>query len=254
VTIGYHLALAAGYATAIVGWAALHRLAPALWRERPSFTFAHPWREVGWALLAAVGVVLIGQLYTHGIRLPSSGAWRPVTESLNQLAIFSPMLALLAARRQPLASAWIRTERVPARLAAGLGFGALAILAFTLVHPDARPWLEVLPSVYRPSNLHFAVQVLLEDIAIAVLLVRLVAATSQRTAVVLVAVLFAAAHVPALVASGASAGEVVGLARDAALAILVLGAAVRSADVWWLWLVHFAMDLMQFASGASPAA
>jgi hypothetical protein len=51
-----------------------------------------------------------------------------------------------------------------------------------------------------------------------------------------------------MVAQGASAAELVGLARDVGLGLVVLGTAWRSADIAWLWPVHYAMDMTQFLS------
>jgi hypothetical protein len=70
--------------------------------------------------------------------------------------------------------------------------------------------------------------------------------------ILLVAILFAAGHIPVMVVTGASLWELARLALDAGLGVVVLFIAQRSADVWWLWCVHFAMDMMQFVA-AMPA-
>ena len=49
-----------------------------------------------------------------------------------------------------------------------------------------------------------------------------------------------------MVANGASASDFSGLARDFGLGLIVLGTAWRSADIAWLWPVHFALDMTQF--------
>jgi len=107
-------------------------------------------------------------------------------------------------------------------------------------------WLEVVLRVYSPKNVPLLVQVLLEDIAIAILFVRFRSALGLRFTVGLVAVLFAAAHIPALLASGVAIHECIGLVLDAALAVGVLSVVQRSSDVWWFWCVHYAMDMTQF--------
>jgi hypothetical protein len=83
-------------------------------------------------------------------------------------------------------------------------------------------------------------------VAIAILFVRFAAALGARRTILLVAILFALAHVPALVQSGASASSLGHLVLDAALAVGILTVLQRSADVWWFWVVHFAMDMTQF--------
>jgi hypothetical protein len=92
-----------------------------------------------------------------------------------------------------------------------------------------------------------AFQVLFEDVAIAILLVRLAAAIGKPAAVMLAASLFAAGHIPSMLAQGASASELVALLRDVTLGLVVLGAVLRSGDILWFWPVHVTMDLTQFA-------
>src|SRR5262249_42376954 len=154
--------------------------------------------------------------------LPSWEPLAPLIEAANQFLIFSPFLALLLLRRQGPRTAWVRTDRLWARLLVGLGLAALSILAFTLVRQGSDPWWEVYPRVYQPGNVGLAVQVLGEDLAIAILFVRFQAAIGLRGTIVLVAALFAAAHVPAMVAQGASLGELSSLVLDAGLGVVVL--------------------------------
>ena len=72
------------------------------------------------------------------------------------------------------------------------------------------------------------------------------AAIGLTKTIVLVAVLFAAGHIPSLLATGAAVEDLIALLADAGLAIAVLCVLQRLADIWWLWCVHFAMDMMQF--------
>jgi hypothetical protein len=92
-----------------------------------------------------------------------------------------------------------------------------------------------------------------EDVAIAILFVRVQAALGLRVTIILAASLFAAAHIPAMVARGTSREAYARLALDAGLGVFVLFIAQRSADVWWLWCVHFAMDMMQFVAAPPKA-
>jgi hypothetical protein len=87
--------------------------------------------------------------------------------------------------------------------------------------------------------------VLLEDLAIAILFVRLAAAAGPGVAILGTAALFAAGHVPALLAEGASTSELIGLVRDFGLGVLVVGTAWRGADVAWVWPVHYTLDMTQ---------
>jgi hypothetical protein len=90
------------------------------------------------------------------------------------------------------------------------------------------------------------VQVLLADVSIAVLFVRFRAALGLRGALLVVAALFAAAHIPGLLANGAATSDIVALSGDAGLGVLALAVLHRSRDVWWFWMVHFALDMTQF--------
>ena len=228
-------------------WAVLMAWRPTLWPTFSSRPFARPWVEVGWALVAVVGVIAVGQLYANGIRLPATGALRPLLESVNQLAIFAPMLLLLPLRHHALETAWVRVDRVGLRIAIGVVLSILAIVAYGLVMRNDPGITTLLARTWHFANLHIAVQVLLEDLAIAILLVRLAAAVGARVAVAVVAGLFAAAHIPSLLTTGGTIDELVSLVRDAGLAAGVLLVALRGSDVWIVWPVHFAMDMMQFA-------
>ena len=129
---------------------------------------------------------------------------------------------------------------------AGLLLALPAIAAFTAVRPAVGAWGPVVARVYRWASLPTLVQVLLEDVSVAILFVRLGAALGPRKTIVLVAVLFAAGHIPTLLATGAAPREIASLVLDAALGVGAIAALRRSADVWWFWQVHFAMDMMQF--------
>lgn len=203
---------------------------------------------MGIVLLAVLGVILLGQLWARGIRLEAQGTWAPLVEAINQLIIFAPVVAVPIIRRQGWASAWIRPDWLIARLAIGISLALFALLLYSTLEQGAPPWPETIRRVYTPARFHLAVQVLLEDLAIAILFVRLAAAAGTRAAILGVAALFAVAHVPSMIASGEPAAEFVGLLRDVGLGILVLGTAWRSADIAWLWPVHYALDMTQFLS------
>jgi hypothetical protein len=242
-----YFALLAGYATAMIGWLLLWRAMPGLWAPvSPPFAPQHPWREVGWALLAAAAVLGIGWLWGADMLLPRTGPY----EAINQVIIYSPFLLLLAIKRQPLSSAWLPMRRVWLRILVGLGLALVSLLAFTLARAGSASWTSVITQVYAPGNSLHAVQVLLEDVAIAIVFVRCAAALGARRTIMLVAVLFALAHVPALVQGGANASSLGHLVLDAALTVGILAVLQRSADVWWFWMVHFAMDMSQFVRPA----
>src|SRR5262245_59617142 len=245
----HSVVLAVAYAGVCGLWWGLQRLVP-LWRNPTRPRFPHPWKEVGIALLAVVGVLLLGQLWVHGRRFHAEAGWAPLVESLKQVLIFAPILAVPILRRQGWASAWAQLDALGARLAIGLGLAVSALSLYCALERGAPSWVETMRGAYSPARAHLAVQVLLEDLAIAILLVRLAAAAGPRLAILGVAALFAAAHVPTLLARGATVLEFVGLVRDFGLGVLVLGTAWRSADVAWVWPVHYSLDVTQFLSRA----
>ncbi|MDP9200523.1 MAG: hypothetical protein M3P26_01135 [Gemmatimonadota bacterium] len=208
--MGHPEVLAIAYGTVCLLWLAASRPLP-YWRSPKRPSFDHPWREVGFALLAALLVIGLGQLWLRGVRLPNHTAWRPVFESINQIAIFSPMLLLLLWRRQTLASAWLPGRHVAPRLAIGLGLAVIALAIYTALERGAPSFLSTLQRVFDPGNSHVAVQVLLEDITIAILMVRLGAALTNKWAVIVAAALFAGGHIPTMVSEGASSVQMIGL-------------------------------------------
>jgi hypothetical protein len=90
-------------------------------------------------------------------------------------------------------------------------------------------------------------QVFLEDLTVAILYVRLAGAVGSRWATVVVACLFAAGHVPAMVSQGITWSEWSGLLRDAGLGMAVILLLQRSRDIVWFWCIHFSLDMTQFA-------
>lgn len=206
---------------------------------------------MGLALIAVAGVLVVGQLYMRIGFLPESGAAGPAFAAFNQIAIFSPVLLALVLRSQSLDTVWLGRRRWPLRLLLGIGLAMLAILTYTLLRKDMDGFPEVMARIPRYRHVDEAVQVFLEDLTIAFLFVRLAAAIGARWAVVTVAVLFAAGHVPALLAEGASTGELLLLLRDAALGTAIIAVLYRARDILWFWCVHFAMDMLQFEGIAS---
>ena len=243
--MSHTITLIIAYATVCALWWALSFLLP-LWRAPDRPKFARPWIEVAWAFLAVIGVLVLGQVYSRGVRFHAPGAWQIAAESLNQILIFFPIVLLPVIRKQGWSSAWIQLRRLWARLLVGFGLALIALLIFSLVEQGSPSWWIAVKSAFRFGNAHLAVQVLLEDIAIAIVFVRVAAATSPQYAILLVALLFAAGHIPAMIANGASAQELLGLVRDFGLGVLVIGTLWRGADIAWFCPVHFALDMTQF--------
>lgn len=239
-------ALLVGYAVALGGWHLMHRWLP-LWPAGSAPELVRPWRETAYAALSLVGVLLVGQMYVRGWLLEADGSLAPLLGAVNQVIIFGPFLAYLVIRRAPLDTVWLGAGRRPQRVLAGAVLALVAVLAYTVVRADAAGFPAVVAGIFRYGHLDEAVQVLLEDVVIAVLYVRLAAALGHGRAVVLVAVLFAAGHIPAMVAGGATVGDLASLVLDAGLGVAVIVTLYRSRDILWFWGIHFAMDMLQFS-------
>lgn len=239
--------LLAGYAAAMFGWLLIHRFWPGLWPARRAETWQSPGREFGLAVLAALAVVGVGQLYQRGWLLSGAGNRGALLDNVDQVLIFAPMLLLLALRRQSLATAWLPLDRVWARLAVGLLLAVSALFAFVLAVASPDLWPDLMKSVYQGPNARYALHVLLEDLSIAILFVRAAAALKRPWLVALiVAFLFAAGHIPGALTDGAGLAELLPLLLDVGLGVFVLLVVSRSADIWWFWCVHFALDMTQF--------
>ena len=108
--------LLVGYTVAMLGWLVVRRLVPRLWPARDPAKFERPWREFGFAVLAAVAVLGVGQLHQRGWLLPTGvdgDSWRPWLRTINQVLLYSPMLLLLWWRKAPLETAWLPVRNAP---------------------------------------------------------------------------------------------------------------------------------------------
>lgn len=239
-----YLGLLAGYGAAVaVFWLLFLTLKPGFLRNEAP-TIGRPWLKLGVLAIGIAGVVGVGQLYVRHMLLPETGE---LFQSANQILIFLPALIVLLLQGQ----VW-RGNYLPLGLNAvgGLGLGivlaAVAFTAFVAVTRGVGAWTAMAGQVLSFGNISIAVQVLLEDIMIAALAARLVAATNVWVAVVVAAALFAAAHIPAMLAEGATISQLSTLLLDTGLGVMVIGAIIRSRSVWWFFPIHAVMDLTQF--------
>lgn len=243
----HYLPLVLAYLAALGGQTLADRCFPSLWPRKPAPGFERPWTEFGWAMIGAVGIIGMGQLWSSGIRLPESGAIGPLLASINQALIFAPILLVVVFRGHPWTTAWLPRPRIAARLLVGLVLAALAVTVYASLRTGASaPWTTA-TRIWRYENIDKLAQVFFEDLTIAILFVRLAGAVGYRGATVVVACLFAAGHVPAMVSQGASWSELAALARDAALGVAVILVLQRSRDVVWFWCIHFCLDMTQFS-------
>lgn len=252
----YYFGLTGGYTIALLGWWLIDRWKPGLWNPAPEYRFIHPWWETLWAFLAALATIAIGQLYTGGMLLPKGSIVNPVlTEALNQAIIFSPFIALPIVRHQPFSTAWLPSRNLPQRLVIGFILAIAAICVFVLIRQPSDTIGTILGNVYHPKNSGYAIQIFLEDIAIAIVFVRFRSAVGSKwflIVLITVAFLFSASHYPAKLGQGLSFMTATrDVIIDGALVSAVIYVLQRSKDVVWFWFIHFAMDMMQFYTGTT---
>jgi len=255
--IEHYYALFAGYGALVAATLALNHFFSRSKQSKPIWPAAgrpelkRPWTDLGLIFLAVIAVIGVGQLYTAGYLLPTSGELGPWAEALNQLIIFSPIPLLLLIRQQPPSTALLPMKRLPTRLAAGVGLALLAGVAYSAVARDFALIPGAIADEAAAGRLPaHAVQVLMEDLAIAALLVRLAAAIrSEWAAGALVATLFAASHIPAMLSGGEAltSGDAVRLALDVAIGLIVMVGLLKSRDLLWLYPTHLLLDVAQFA-------
>lgn len=240
--------LVLAYLVALGGWWCASRIMPGIWRKEPYKALDHPRAEFVYSLLGAIGIVLMGMLWTRGIRFSEDGIFGPVLGAANQILIFMPIVLVMVIRKQPWITAWIPSNRIVIRLIIGFVLSILAITAYSFLRSGADwPWM-MLSRIWAYDHLDKLVQVFLEDITIAILVVRLAGVIGRGWATVVVACLFAAGHIPAMMSNGATWFELFGLLRDAGLGVAVILVLQRSRDIIWFWLIHFSLDMTQFGT------
>jgi hypothetical protein len=243
----HYPALVAAYLVGLGGWLIAARFGPKVWPQEPVKGFVRPWREFGIALVGVVGILAVGQLWSRGIRLPEEGPLGPIAGAINQTFIFAPLLLVVVLRRQSWATAWLPRRRIAVRLLLGLVLASLAVSTYSALRAGAdAPWV-LWGRIWRYEHFDEMVQVLLEDLTIAILFVRLAGAIGSRWATVIVACLFAAGHIPVMLSHGATWNELGGLLRDAGLGVAVILVLQQSRDVAWFWCIHFCLDMTQFS-------
>ena len=238
---GHYAGILAGYAAATAFIWLLWFVARPLVATATTLSYTKPWIEIGLVLLAAAATIGVGQLYVRHMLLPENGV---ALEALNQLIIFAPLVLIAFLRPRGGRGAGLSLDTS----AAGLPIGIAAAVGATLLYAQVRGFAsgEVFHSLLAIDNIPHVAQVLFEDIAIAALLLRLRAAIGFMKAVVLVAALFAAGHIPAMLANGADVQELTSLVLDTGIGVLVVSAVLATRSIWWLWPLHTAMDLTQF--------
>jgi hypothetical protein len=238
-----YLGLLAGYVAAAGAFWVLFLAIPGFMRSRQTVEIGRPWLELAALVAGVAGVIGVGQLYQRHMLLPEQGE---LFQSLNQILIFAPALAVLAFLRPFWPKNYLPLDRAFSGLGLGVVLSLLALTTFVAASRGIAQWPSAAAQVFAFGSISIAVQVLMEDILIAATAARLVAATNAWVAIGLTAALFAAGHIPAMLAEGASLTDLGTLVLDTGLGVIVIGAVIASRNVWWIVPVHAVMDLTQF--------
>ena len=228
----HYQSLIGAYGLALLLWRLAHHFLPHLWAETYEPQFKTPWKELVGVILATVAVLVIGVVYTKYGLIPKIKQVPYIIGVLNQGLIFSPALLWLLWRKDAFKSAWLPNQFIAQRIFIGLAIALITIGMFLVLRKGSNGYGQVLA----------------EDFVIALFFVRFQALIGKRLAIIIVAALFAAGHIPAFLANGVTWAEMQSLIFDALLSIGIISVLQRSSDIWWFWMVHFAMDMMQFYS------
>ena len=240
----HYVSLISGYTIMLGLWFLINQLFPAIWDEKKMVDFKTPYLEFIYSIAAVITILVIGQLYNRNLLIHDNG--NVFLNAINQFIIFSPAIALILIRKQSLDTIWIPKSRIVIRLLIGLFLAFCSILIYWLTRTEANEFGKILSGIYHYQNISYAVQIFMEDVTIALIFVRLSAWIGKKWSIIIVAILFSAGHIPTMLYNGI---ELIGLSTlfiDAFLGVLVLLALSKSKDIWWFFMVHFAMDMTQF--------
>lgn len=244
----HYISLIAAYGTGVLLWFLANYVFKSIWKDDKTITFEKPWLEFIFSIMAVIAILGIGQLYLRDLMIPNDGD-NKVIDTLNQFLIFSPTLFLILIRKQPIKTIWLPKSKILYRLAIGFVIATCSLIVYWLIRKNAPSLESQLTNTYHPQNISHLAQVFMEDITIALLFVRLSAWIGNQRTIAIVAILFAAGHIPSLLSSGFSVSELGSLFLDAFIGVLVLSAVSKSRDVWWFFILHFALDMSQFYGG-----
>lgn len=217
-----------------------------LWVITPIKAPVKPWKEFLLAIVAAIAILGIGQLYSRGWLLPSPehkvGAG--ISWMFNNVIIFSPIWLMVLLRKQSLNTVLISGQDVLKKITFGLVASLVGILVFIGLRNEWTRFPEILSHAASFKSLINFPAVFFENVALAFLFVRFRWAVGSKWAIIIPAILFAIAHIPGSVAEGDSWEHILAFALlTSSLTVLILYTAYRSRDILWLGFVHYLVDV-----------
>lgn len=220
----------------------LVKWAPTWWHEAQPVRFEKPATEFFWALAAAI--VLFAISFASD-RILAPWKRRPVLGDVvylgQLLLVYSPIFVVLWWRRQGLSSCFLRFEKWPTKIGAGLLLGTLAASVFHLVRGRIEAFPEFMLTLGHGGPAAM-IQTFMEGFGVGFLLYRAGAWLGVRWSSVIVAALFMAAHVPNYVSGASSFPLPTALALAAAhagIGVLILVVIWMSQDIIVLGFLHW---------------
>lgn len=216
-----------------------------LWASPINYKPTKPSLEFGLSILTVVVILIIGQLYLRDWLIPNTNK-NVFVDAFNQIIIFSPIIALLIIRNDPIESLWLRKDHILQRVLVGFILALIALFITWIIYNSTRPFVELIGHTFNIKNTSHLTQIFLEDITIALVLVRLSTWIGKYKAILIVSILFAASHIPSMIVNGVTFNEMGSLILDSIIGVIVLIALSKSQDIWWFIPLHFVMDMTQY--------
>ncbi|MTI39431.1 CPBP family glutamic-type intramembrane protease [Fulvivirga lutimaris] len=199
------------------------------------------------SLIAAVAVIVIGQIYSAGFLIPTAEnhILQGVIWMLNNVIIFSPILLTLSIRKQSLNTLFISKEKLWLKLAFGIATSILGVIIFIGLRGEWNRFIPILTGAFEYKALTNFPAIFFENMILAFLFVRLKWILGTKWAIIIPAILFAFAHVPGSIAEGDPWSHILTFfILTGSLTTFILYTAYRSRDIIWLGVVHYMMDIV----------
>ncbi len=243
--ITYFFPILFGYGVPCLIWYLVYRSKPHFWPTSNIVKPEKPKFELVLGLLAAVGIMLVGQLWRANLLIPDNAQNGLVQMTIwwtNNLLIYAPIFLLLYFRKQSLNTVFLNRQGFWVKL----GFGALMTLVGVELYMlfNGGHVSEILAVGFQLENIRNFLPVFLEGVALAFLFVRLKWVVGLKWALGIPATLFALAHIPRAVA-GESTIELILMdsVLTALVTVVVFSTTAKSRDIIWLGILHYFMDI-----------
>ena len=233
------------YVAVCLTWVLIRWMLRERWPEEEPAETDHRWLDFLMVVIAGVGVFGIGAAYRNDLLLPTTGGPLDALIVVVNLCLpYSPIFAILVARRQSFSTVWINLESIHWKLLVGLLASVIGVAIFVGLRSEWNRVGEILADCVSVHSLSHAPAVFLEAVAVAFVFVRLKWVTGAGLAVLTGSLLFAAGHIPSGIESGRNLFEILAFfVFNTAIAAFIFAVVVRSRDVIWIAVPHYFLDV-----------